>query len=100
MKMHFLRDIKHHASGLRHISKLLMIRRDLAGGQIIPDLPTGSFLCFCVKQKVQITVRVTSLTVGQYSIPIALVNYMPDTEAVPRIHTYTFFFIIESSQKL
>lgn len=57
MKMHFLRDMKHHASGFRHISKLLMIRKDLGGGQITPDLPTASFLRFCVKQQVQITVR-------------------------------------------
>lgn len=53
MKIRFLRDLKHHISRLRHISKLLMIRKDLGGGQIIPV----SFLCFFVKQQVQITVR-------------------------------------------
>lgn len=34
-----------------------MITWDLGRGQIIPDLPTASFLCFCVKQQVQVTVR-------------------------------------------
>lgn len=57
MNIHIWRGIKHQASGLRHSSTVLMITQDLGRGQIIPDLPTESFLCFCVKQQVQVTVR-------------------------------------------
>lgn len=75
IKIHFLRDIKHHISRLRHIPKLLMIRKDIGGGQIIPDLSTVSFLRFCVKQQVQVTVRGDA---GLLQHSNSTVNLMPD----------------------